>query len=111
MGTRRLTRRTAALATLALLASRRPLPAASGDEFAAALTEALVVGAERTVDQLGRPNGFLGDPEVRIPLPGVLAQARSALALVGMAGLAEDLEVRLNRAAEQAVPVAGELLV
>jgi hypothetical protein len=48
---------------------------------------------------------------VRVPLPGPVAAARSALALVGLAGLADDLEVRLNRAAERAMPVAGELLV
>jgi hypothetical protein len=106
----RLNRR-AALLPLLLLALPTPPRAASGDEFAAALTEALVIGAKRAVTELGRPDGFLGDPEVRVPLPGMLAQARSALALVGLAGLADDLEVRLNRAAEQAVPVAGELLV
>ena len=111
MGAEAPTRR-ATLTLLLLLAVPTPLPAASGDgPVAAALTEALVIGAERAVAELGRPDGFLGDPDVHIPLPGVLAQARSALALVGMAGLADDLEVRLNRAAEQAVPVAGELLV
>jgi hypothetical protein len=112
MGAERLTRRAVTLGILAATGILRPPAAAfAADEFAAALTEALVIGAKRAVTDLGRPDGFLGDPEVRIPLPGVLAQARSALALVGLAGLADDLEVRLNRAAEQAVPVAGELLV
>jgi hypothetical protein len=99
----------AAFLAVALLAPVQAL-AASAD-LAAALSEALVVGAQRTVARLGRPDGFLGDPEVRVPLPGPVATARSALALVGLGGLADDLEVRLNRAAEQAVPVAGDLLV
>jgi hypothetical protein len=104
-------RGTARLA-LVLLALTAPFPAAAASsDLAAALAEALVVGARRTAERLGRPDGFLGDPEVRVPLPGPVAAARSALALVGLAGLADDLEVRLNRAAERAMPVAGELLV
>src|SRR4051794_36149861 len=75
------------------------------------LTEALVVGAKRVVAELGRPGGFLDNPQFRIPLPGPLEQARSTLKLVGLSGLADDLEVRLNRAAEEATPVAGDLLI
>ena len=41
----------------------------SQDEVVAGLKEALAKGSEIVVDELGRPDGFLGRPEVRIPLP------------------------------------------
>jgi hypothetical protein len=63
------------------------------------------------VAELGRPGGFLDNPKFRIPLPGPLEQARSTLKMVGLSGLVDDLDVRLNRAAEEATPVAGELLI
>lgn len=89
------------------------LPAGSSHaaDIAAGLTEALAVGADRVVEQLGSQDGFLNDPKVRIPLPGGLKQAQSALKLAGMSGLVDDLELRMNRAAEQATPVAKDLIV
>jgi hypothetical protein len=101
-------RRVALLLLLLLLPP--PAFAASGD-IASGLTEALVVGAKRVVAELGRPGGFLDNPKFRIPLPGPLEQARSTLKMVGLSGLVDDLDVRLNRAAEQATPVAGDLLI
>lgn len=80
-------------------------------EVAAGLTEALVVGADRVIAQLGRPGGFLDDPRVRIPLPGPLEKAQGALRMAGMSELVDDLEVRMNRAAEAAVPVAKDLVI
>jgi hypothetical protein len=80
-------------------------------EIAAGLKEALRVGTDRVVASLGRTDGFLADPKVHIPLPGVLADAQSALRTIGAAGLADDLELRLNRAAEQATPIAKDLFV
>ena len=78
-------------------------------EIAAGLKEALRVGTDRVVENLGRVDGFYADSEVRIPLPKVLAQAQSSLRLIGAAGLIDDLELRINRAAEQATPVAKDI--
>jgi len=94
----------------ALLCLLPPAPAGAQD-IAAGLTEALVVGTERVVAQLGRPGGFLDDPKARIPLPGPLEQAQGALRMAGMSGLVDDLEVRMNRAAEQATPLAKDLII
>jgi hypothetical protein len=73
------------------------------------LREALTVGIDRVVGQLGSVGGFLDDSNVRIPLPGPLEQAQSALRMAGLSGMADDLEVRMNRAAEEAVPVGRDL--
>jgi len=69
------------------------------------------VGTQRVVGQLGRPGGFLDDPQARIPLPGPLEQAQEALRMAGMSGLVDDLEGRMNRAAEAATPIARDLIV
>lgn len=78
-------------------------------EIAAGLREALKVGTGRVIATLGREDGFNGDPKVRIPLPELLAQAQSSLRLIGAAGLIDDLELRINRAAEQATPIAKDI--
>jgi len=81
----------------------------SNDEIGRGIKEALRVGTERLVGQLGSVNGFNGDPQVRIPLPDTLKKVQSTLGRFGMSGMADDLEVRLNRAAEAATPKAKKL--
>lgn len=78
-------------------------------EISGGLREALRVGAERVVATLGRTDGFNKSPDVHIPLPGSLKKAQKVLAKVGKSKLADDLELRLNRAAEAAVPQAKAL--
>jgi hypothetical protein len=83
--------------------------ALSNDEIGKGIKEALRVGTERLVGQLGTANGLSGDPQVCIPLPPTLKSVQSALSRVGMSGMADDLELRLNRAAEAATPKAKKL--
>lgn len=78
-------------------------------EIDAGLREALRVGTATVVNQLGRSGGFYADPAVHIPLPRNLRKAKSTLQKVGMASVLDDLEKRLNRAAEVATPKAKEL--
>lgn len=73
------------------------------------LKEALRVASETVVSQLGQTGGYLEDQAIRIPLPGYLDTARSVLQTVGAADLLQDLEVRLNRAAETAAPHAKSI--
>lgn len=79
-------------------------------EISSGLKEALKVGSERVVSQLGQVNGFNGDPAIHIPLPEKLVRVKSLLGAVGFSSLLDDLELRLNRAAEAATPKAKELL-
>lgn len=81
----------------------------STSEIDSGLREALRVGTERVVGQLGRLDGFNANPELHIPLPDSLEKVQSALNAVGASGLADDLELRLNRAAEAATPQAKEI--
>jgi hypothetical protein len=72
---------------------------------------ALSKGAEAAVALLGQPNGFLGNPKVRIPLPGYLDDAAKMLKRFGQGKRIEELETSINRAAEAAVPMGKDLLV
>jgi hypothetical protein len=81
------------------------------DDISAGLKDALRVGAEAVVDQLGKQDGFNLDPAVHIELPHSLDKVRSALDKVGMSSVFDDLELGLNRAAEVAVPKSRELLL
>lgn len=75
------------------------------------LKEALTQGAGKAVDVLGRTDGFLGNPQVRIPLPGKLEKAAETMRSFGMGKYVDELETTMNRAAEAAVPEAKKLLV
>lgn len=83
--------------------------ALSNADITSGLIEALKVGTERVVSTLGRTDGFNADKNVHIPLPKTLERVKKALQPLGMASMAEDLELRLNRAAEAAVPRAKKL--
>jgi hypothetical protein len=70
----------------------------------------LKVSSRKVVGQLGKPNGFYGDPAVRIALPGQLEQVRQPLSMVGASGMLDDLSLRMNRGAEKAAPKALNIL-
>ncbi|MBX2881358.1 MAG: DUF4197 domain-containing protein [Granulosicoccus sp.] len=81
------------------------------NEITQGLKQALAVGSDTVVGQLGRANGFNADPTIRIRLPESLQKARKVAAKVGLDESFNDLETRLNRAAEQATPKAKTLFI
>jgi hypothetical protein len=81
----------------------RPL---TDGEIGAGLKEALKVGTERVVRQVGALDGYYADPAIHIPLPGELDKVHDVLTSIGLNRLTADLELKLNRAAERAAPEA-----
>ncbi|MDV7339881.1 DUF4197 domain-containing protein [Terasakiella sp. A23] len=75
------------------------------------LREALKVGTERVVSQIGAVDGYNLDQNIHIPLPDELQQVQKLLNKFGLSALADDVELRLNRAAEQAAPQAKNIIV
>ncbi len=75
----------------------------------AGLKEALKVGTANVVEQLGQTDGFFGNPKIHIPLPSSLNKVQSALSKIGASSMLDDLELKLNRAAERATPKAKDL--
>jgi hypothetical protein len=72
---------------------------------------ALESGALAAVGLLGKTDGFLGNDKVRIPLPGGLNDVAKLLKKLGQSKRVDELVTAMNRAAEDAVPFAKDLLV
>ncbi|WP_035616152.1 DUF4197 domain-containing protein [Hyphomonas johnsonii] len=80
-------------------------------EIDAGLREALTVGTNLVAARLGQPNGYFSDPRVHIPLPNTYRDIQKNLSLIGASGPLDDLELRMNRAAEASVPEAKALVL
>ena len=87
------------------------LDAISPQQRTQGLKAALTQAAQVAVQNLGVQDGFLGNPEVRIPLPGKLQKAQNLLKALGASRQTDALVTAMNRAAEAAVPEARTLLV
>lgn len=101
----------ALLATRATAVHAGALDAISGKDASAALRAALERGATQAVGKLGRAGGFLDNPKVRIPLPEGMQRVESLMRAMGRGPDLDELVTSMNRAAEQAVPQARQLLV
>ncbi|MDH4427756.1 MAG: DUF4197 domain-containing protein [Acidovorax sp.] len=80
-------------------------------DAASGVKAALGQGAQAAVALLGRADGFLGNPQVRIGLPGYLQDAAKVLKSMGQGRRVDELVTAMNRAAEEAVPMGKDLLV
>ena len=100
-----LTYRQANAVVLADLADISNVEASNG------LKTALEKAALAAIALLGKTDGFLGNPKVRIPLPGHLENASQLLRTFGQGQRIDELVMALNRAAEAAVPMGRGLLV
>ena len=80
-------------------------------EVSQGLKTALEQGARSAIGLLGRPDGFLGNDRVRIPLPGYLQDAAKLLRTFGQGARLDELVNAMNHAAEAAVPLAQDTLV
>jgi len=83
----------------------------SNAEASGGLKEALTQGIGKAISSLGAPDGFLGNKEVKIPLPKSLKKIEKGMKLMGMGKQSDELVLKMNRAAEAAVPEAKALLV
>lgn len=87
------------------------LSSLSNSDATGGLKDALVQAVGSAVGKLGVPDGFLGNPKVKIPLPDSLQKVAKGMKMVGMGKQSDELVTRMNRAAEAAVPEAKTLLV
>jgi len=75
------------------------------------LKTALTSGAQSAVAKLGKQDGFMNDSRVKIPLPPSMKRAEAVMHSIGAGKQVDDLVLRMNRAAEAAVPKAKPLLI
>lgn len=81
----------------------------SEGEIGGGLKDALKVASQRVVGRVGKTDGFFGDPAIRVPLPGPLQQIAGPLRSLGAGGLLDDLQLKINRAVEEAAPKALDI--
>lgn len=99
------------LLTAGLFAQAEGLDQLNNKDAASGLKEALTQAASVAVGQLGKADGFLGNSEVKIPLPDGLRKAEKLLRTLGQGERADELVISMNRAAEKAVQEAKPVLV
>ncbi len=75
------------------------------------LKQALTNGAQSAVAKLGKKDGFMSDSRIKIPLPPSMKRAEAMMHSIGAGKQADDLVLKMNRAAEAAVPQAKPLLI
>jgi Protein of unknown function (DUF4197) len=83
----------------------------SNDKITAGLKEALQVSTSNAVNSTGRPDGYFKNAAIKILLPPKLQAAGRGMRLLGMGAQVDELELGMNRAAEQAAPSAKKIFL
>lgn len=77
----------------------------------AGLKEALNVGTQKAVKKVSAADGYFKNPKIKIPLPRDLQKWADRLRKIGLGKKVDELELSMNRAAEQAAPKAKDIFV
>ena len=91
--------------------NQRSTAGLSNDKIIAGLKEALEVSTSKAVASTGRPDGFLKNEAIKILLPPKLETVGKGMRMLGMGAQVDELEVGMNRAAEQATPQAKQIFI
>ena len=83
----------------------------TNDEVISGLKEALRTGTERSVSIGSVVDGFNKNAAIRIPFPAEAIKVKNTLLDIGLKKPVEDLELTLNRAAEEAAKEAVPVFV
>ena len=81
------------------------------DKIVAGLKQALQVSTTKAVATTGKPDGFLKNEAIKILLPPKLQTVGRGMRMLGMGTQVNELEVGMNRAAEQATPYAKKIFL
>jgi|SRR5664279_86071 len=88
-----------------------PGMALSNDKIASGLKEALTKSTGTAVASTGRPNGYFENQAIKILLPSQLQTVGKGMRMMGMGAQVDELELSMNRAAEQAAPAAKQIFI
>ena len=75
------------------------------------LKEALTKSTGSAVASTGRPDGYFKNEAIKILLPNSLQTVGKGMRMMGMGAQVDDLELSMNRAAEQAAPAAKSIFI
>jgi hypothetical protein len=90
---------------------QRDSSALSDNKIIAGLKQALRLSTSRAIATIGKPDGFLKNEAIKILLPPRLEAIGKEMRAFGMGKPVDDLEVGMNRAAEQATPQAKQIFI
>jgi hypothetical protein len=91
--------------------NQRSTAGLSNDKIIAGLKQALQVSTGKAVALTGKPDGFLKNEAIKILLPPKLQTVGRGMRMLGMGAPVDELEVGMNRAAEQATPLAKQIFL
>lgn len=80
-------------------------------EMGSGLKEALIKGTTTGVSNLSKSGGYADQPIVRIPFPEQYTNVAEKLRSIGLGNQIDEVELSLNRAAEDAVIEASPLFI
>src|SRR3954467_1388352 len=83
----------------------------SDTKIVAGLKQALQFSTAKAVAVTGKPDGFLRNDAIKIVLPPKLETVGRGMRMLGMGSKVDELEVGMNRAAEQATPQAKQIFL
>ncbi len=83
----------------------------SETEAAQALREALDNGIKNSVDMVSKVDGYLNNPEIKIPFPPDAKRVEDKLRKLGMNKLVDDAVLYINKAAEDAATEAKPIFL
>jgi len=89
-------------------------PASSGlteKDAIAGIREALVRGTGESVKVVSKVNGYLANPEIKIPFPQEAKDIESKLRAIGLGSEVDEVVTSINRAAEDAAKSAEPVFV
>jgi hypothetical protein len=83
----------------------------SEKDAADGIREALVNGTSESVKLVSLVDGYLGNPEIKIPFPSEAKEVESRLRAVGLGKKVDEFNITMNRAAEKAANEAKPIFV
>ena len=83
----------------------------SQDEVGRGLKEALNQGVRKGVEQLNKKDGYLKDPQIKIPMPDEVRKVEEKLRALGQGKKVDEAIESMNRAAEDAAEGAKDIFV
>jgi hypothetical protein len=83
----------------------------SDSKISSGLKQALQIGAEQAVKLTGRPNGFFGNPDIKILMPSNLRPLEKGLRMLGYGPKVDGFVLSMNRPAEAAAPAARKIFI
>jgi hypothetical protein len=83
----------------------------SDSKINAGLKQALQIGAENSVQLVGRKDGYFANAAIKILMPKNLQPLEKGLRMVGYGPKVDDFVLSMNRSAEAAAPAARKIFV